>query len=594
MSNKVSLCMIVKNEEKYLPQCLNSVKDLVDEIIIVDTGSTDKTVEIAEGFGAKIYHFQWTNSFSQARNESLKYATKDWILIMDADDEFCSEDKENFKQLINSPLEDNSLYFFETLNYCGNTITSNNISVNLNPRLLKNNHGFCYEGKVHNQLVNSKFIINDVNYSIAIYHYGYLDENIKTKDKRNRNITLLDEQLKKNPDDNYANFNLGNEYFALGDMKKSLIYYYKSYDNFNPNTGFGFILLARIVIANYNLGDYDKALQISELGLGYYPQFTDLHFLNANVYQAINKPTLAIRSLEKCIELGDPPSSLKFLYGTGSFKALSELAKINMNLKDYETAYKYYVETIRSKRDYITPVYNIAHLLKEEKAPLGQFKKTIENFFSDYPRAYPIIADIFYTEGYYETALEYIIKCEEAGVNSEEIMILKARIFIRTGRFDECIIMNSIKEGSSHYFNFSMYKVISALLTNKQEYALSLVNSFEKSSLSNTNKKILQIYQQLITLFAKQTPEVLSEDEKETEYTPMISEICEIMLINQKFNEFEITLGLLNLISDKTVLLLLGKLYYKYGYVDMAKKELIRSIKQFEIFDAEGLDILKC
>jgi len=594
MKNKVSLCMIVKNEEKYLPQCLNSVKSLVDEIIVVDTGSTDKTVEIAEGFGAKVYHFQWTNSFSQARNESLKYATKDWILIMDADDEFCNEDKEKFKQLINSPLDDNSLYFFETLNYCGSAINSNNISVNLNPRLLKNNHGFYYEGKVHNQLVNSKFTINDVNYSIAIYHYGYLDENIKSKDKRNRNITLLEEQLGKNPHDKYANFNLGNEYFALGDMNKSLIYYYKSYDNFNPNNGFGFILLARIVLANYNIGEYDKALQISELGLGYYPQFTDLHFFNANIYKAINKPTLAIRSLKKCIEIGDPPSSLKFLYGTGSFKALYELAKIYLNLKDYETAYKYYVETIRSKRDYITPVYNIAHLLKEEKAPLSQFKKTIENFFSDYPRAYPIIADIFYTEGYYGTVLEYIIKCEEAGIYSDDIMILKARTFIRTGGFDECIAMNSLKEDNPYYFNFSMYKVLSALLTNNQEYAISLVKSLEKVSMSDNNKKELQIYTQLVNIFTNQSTAVLSEDEAEKDYTKTILEINEIMLINQKFNEFEQSLNLLNLISDKSVLLRLGKLYYKYGYVDMAKKEIIRSIKEFEIFDAKGLDILKC
>jgi len=592
MSNKVSLCMIVKNEAKYLPQCLNSVKNLVDEIIIVDTGSTDKTVEIAESFGAKVYHFEWTNSFSEARNESLKYATKDWILIMDADDEFCSEDKEKFKQLINSPLEENSLYFFETLNYGGSTINSNNISINLNPRLLKNNHGFYYERKVHNQLVNSKFTINDINYSIKIFHYGYLDDNIKSKDKRNRNTTLLEEQLRKNPDDEYANFNLGNEYFALGDMKKSLIYYYKSYEKFNPNNGFGFILLARIVIANYNIGEYDKAIQNSEFGLSYYPQFTDLHFLKANVYQALNRPTLAIKALEKCIEIGEPPSGLKFLYGTGSFKALYELANIYMELKDYDTAYNYYVEAIRAKRDYITPVYNIAHLLKEEKTPLEQFKKTIENFFSDYPRAYPIIADIFYNEGYYETALEYIMKCEEEGITSEDIMILKARTLTRTGRFDECIAMNSINDGSSYYFNFLMHKVISGLLNNKQEYALSIVNSFEKSSLPNNNKKMLEIYAQLVKLFAKQAPEVLSEDENEMEYTAMILEICEIILINKKFNEFEIALNLLNLITDKTVLLLLGKLYYKNGYVDMARKEIVRSIKEFEVFDIEGLKIL--
>lgn len=90
--------MIVKNEEKYLFQCLDSVKDIVDEIIIVDTGSTDKTVEIAKKFGAEIHYFMWNNSFSDARNESLKYATKDWIFIMDGDDEFSKDDKEKIQR----------------------------------------------------------------------------------------------------------------------------------------------------------------------------------------------------------------------------------------------------------------------------------------------------------------------------------------------------------------------------------------------------------------------------------------------------------------------------------------------------------------
>mgnify|MGYP001386520006 CR=1 FL=1 len=84
----ISLCMIVKNEEDVLIRCLESVKYIVDEIIIVDTGSTDSTVEIAKKYGARIFYYKWDDSFSSARNYSLEKATKEWILIMDADDEF--------------------------------------------------------------------------------------------------------------------------------------------------------------------------------------------------------------------------------------------------------------------------------------------------------------------------------------------------------------------------------------------------------------------------------------------------------------------------------------------------------------------------
>ena len=95
----VSLCMIVKNEEDVIARCLNSVKDIVDEIIIVDTGSTDNTKEIAKGFTNKIFDFNWINDFSAARNHSFSKATMDYILWLDADDVILEEDRTKFKQL---------------------------------------------------------------------------------------------------------------------------------------------------------------------------------------------------------------------------------------------------------------------------------------------------------------------------------------------------------------------------------------------------------------------------------------------------------------------------------------------------------------
>lgn len=190
MKNQVSLCMIVKDEEEYLPKCLKSIKDIVDEIIVVDTGSTDKTIEIAQNYGAKIYYFKWNNNFSEARNESLKYATKDWIFILDADDELSLEGREAFKVLLDMELDEKAIYHFETLSYYGSVIENGNIAVNLNPRLFKNYRGIHYEGEVHNQLIRVDGDYNAVCNDVKIYHYGYLDKRIISKDKRNRNIPI--------------------------------------------------------------------------------------------------------------------------------------------------------------------------------------------------------------------------------------------------------------------------------------------------------------------------------------------------------------------------------------------------------------------
>ena len=85
---KISTCLIVKNESENIGRCLDSIKNISDEIIVVDTGSTDDTVEIAKSFGARVYFYGWDNNFSNARNHALDKATGDWIIFLDADEYF--------------------------------------------------------------------------------------------------------------------------------------------------------------------------------------------------------------------------------------------------------------------------------------------------------------------------------------------------------------------------------------------------------------------------------------------------------------------------------------------------------------------------
>lgn len=592
MNNEISLCMIVKNEEKYLPQCLNSVKDIVDEIIIVDTGSNDKTVEIAKSFGAKIYYFKWNNDFSEARNISLRYATKDWILIMDGDDEFCSEDKVKFNEIL-SNLNENSVYYFETLNYCGNVINSSNVTINLNPRLFKNKHGFYYTGEVHNQLTNSKYAINNENYPIRIFHYGYLNSSIKDKDKRNRNITLLKDQIEKDPNNSYAYFNLGNEYCAQNKIEEGLKCYYRAYQDFNVYNGYSFILLARIVICNMDLRKYDEALKYVDIGLKYYKSATDLYYLQGEVYSLQHRYTLAIDAFKKCLEIGEAPADLKFMYGTGTFKPLYELGNIYMYLKDYHKAFDYYYKTIGQKNDSVECVYNIGHILKEEKKPINEIKTILENSFSEYPRAYQVIGDIFYHEGYYEMALEYVEKCEKLGVSNDDLKMFKVNCLLRTGEFNECVQINNITEENRFYFQFLKAKIIAYILIEQYDNAEEIIKYIRNNKSLNNNRMTIEVYEQFVNLIEGKKTKVLSEDKKEKGYTGPIFEIFEILLVNKEFDKLELSLQLLNLISDENVLNILGKLYYKHGYTEMGKNEIVRSIKLFNIYDNEGLDILK-
>ncbi|NUN69983.1 MAG: glycosyltransferase [Bacteroidetes bacterium] len=203
----VSLCMIVKNEERYLRGCLESARPFVDEIVIVDTGSTDTTVGIAQEFGAVIRTFPWNGNFSDARNESLRHATGDWILYLDADERLMNGDA--LRQLRPSA---------QTVAY-NVSISSKHIlpsgtvdQVNQYQRFFRRHPKIRFEGVVHEQVLPSLLRMNKriEDSPLFIEHLGYGESLEKIQQKCERNAALLRRQLELNPHDYYAHYQLGN------------------------------------------------------------------------------------------------------------------------------------------------------------------------------------------------------------------------------------------------------------------------------------------------------------------------------------------------------------------------------------------------
>jgi GT2 family glycosyltransferase/Tfp pilus assembly protein PilF len=195
--NSLSLCMIVKNEEKHLPQCLGSVRDLVDEILIVDTGSGDKTREISTAFGAKVYEFPWRGDFSAARNFSLGQARGKWILILDADERIGAKDLPDLRKLPGQKGNRRVAYSFVTRNYTTNPevqgwipnegIYEEEKGTGWFPsekvRLFPADSRIRFQGVVH-EGVRSSLVDHSVAIEescIPIHHYGKLDEQRERK-----------------------------------------------------------------------------------------------------------------------------------------------------------------------------------------------------------------------------------------------------------------------------------------------------------------------------------------------------------------------------------------------------------------------------
>jgi len=205
----ISLCMIVKNEEAFLEQCLKSIKDYVDEIIIVDTGSTDRTVEIAGKFTDKIYFHAWENSFSKARNQSIAYAGSDWIFIMDADEEMLPGSGDLLRQAAREAGKVDAILVNTVSTYSKGNKTARHNS----ERLFRNNGIIHYEGIVHNLVVGHVSVKSS---KIELMHYGYDLEEKKASEKFIRTTELLKKQIAEKPDNPMPHHYLGTSYLSRG------------------------------------------------------------------------------------------------------------------------------------------------------------------------------------------------------------------------------------------------------------------------------------------------------------------------------------------------------------------------------------------
>lgn len=178
----ISLCMIVKNEEDSLGRCLDSVYQLVDEINIIDTGSTDQTKKIADKYTKRIYDFEWVYDFAKARNYAFEKATKDYILWLDADDVFLKEDQDKFLELkknLDSSVDSVTMKYILATDEYGNVMSSLRRN-----RLVKRSNAFRWIGAVHEYL---EVWGNIINSEVAVTHKSIhhdSDRNLKIYEKK--------------------------------------------------------------------------------------------------------------------------------------------------------------------------------------------------------------------------------------------------------------------------------------------------------------------------------------------------------------------------------------------------------------------------
>jgi glycosyltransferase involved in cell wall biosynthesis len=330
----LSLCMIVKDEEEMLPRCLAAAKPAVDEIVVVDTGSSDRTVEIAESFGARVLHHEWTGSFSDARNVSLEAASGDWIIYLDADEVLVEEDVAGLRALRGRVWRE-AFALVET-NYTGDIEDGTAMTHNA-LRMFRNRPEYRFKGRLHEQMAYAlpAYLSERIEYTqLRIEHYGYLGVVRDSKDKSRRNLELLKQQVADGNESAFQSFNLGSEYLALAEIDTAIDHFEKSWRMLETDPGrtvFPYVptLANRFVTALREAGRLDDADRLAEDALELFEGFTDLVFQKAWIARSRGDDAGARALFQRCLEMGDAPSRYSSVVGCGTYLSLIALAQLS-------------------------------------------------------------------------------------------------------------------------------------------------------------------------------------------------------------------------------------------------------------------------
>ncbi|WP_270642033.1 glycosyltransferase [Paraclostridium sordellii] len=298
----LSIVMMVKNEERYLDKTLESLKPLMREIdselIILDTGSEDSTVEIAKKYTDKIFFANWNNDFGQMRNISISHASGEWILILDADEQLTNYDK--LKEFFNSNLCEK---------YNSATITLKNIfsedeerySVDPLLRLFKNYNGFRYEGAIHEQPIFKSPTYNDI---ARFNHYGYLFEDEEVRQlKESRNKAILLREIEKNPNNPYINYQLGKQYIISKNYEDALFYMEKGYKIYEKNKYIPLFVTLDLANLYVDLSEFDKCENLCIKYIKNDDRNIDIYYYLATSQKQLNKYKKSIENYKRYLYL---------------------------------------------------------------------------------------------------------------------------------------------------------------------------------------------------------------------------------------------------------------------------------------------------
>ncbi|WP_020476120.1 glycosyltransferase [Zavarzinella formosa] len=348
---RVSLSMIVRNEEHHLPECLASVRDLVDEIVVVDTGSTDGTREVAARFGARVYEFPWADSFAAARNESLRHCTGDWIFWTDADDRFSEENRDRLRRLFAGLPDEIAAYSIKV-----RSVVEEGRSVRMldQVRIFPRHPDITWRYRIHEQILPA---VSDLGGAtrwtdIVVDHVGYADSS-RRSGKLDRNLRLLLLEEAEQPREPFTLFNLGRTYLDLNRSAEALDIFRRSLDNASPSLSIVRKLYPLIAQAHARLGQHAEAMAACREGQYKFPDDAELLFQEASLHADVRDPAAAEACLVQLLRTRQGEYFDMVDAGVRGYKARHQLANAMFDQNRPAEAEAQWLAAVGEREDFL-------------------------------------------------------------------------------------------------------------------------------------------------------------------------------------------------------------------------------------------------
>lgn len=351
---KISACMIAKNEEDVIARCIESYLAIVDEVIVVDTGSTDKTADVAKSLGAKIFHYSWNDDFAAAKNFAISKTKGDWIIFLDADEYFAPHAAQNVRS------------FLRNLDKSINSVACRMINIDnqsgkvldelTHVRIFKNDKKIIYVNPIHEMLQHSgkgkkmHALFADPK-EILIYHTGYSYNN--RQEKAQRNLALLLKELPQAPNKPAYYQYISDCYFGLEDWENVIKYTYLFMDsgakligyNVRPHQNLIDAMLRLKYSTEEIIGEIDKAIE----RYSFHPLF---HFYKANLFYDLKKYDAAFAEYQETLKLHEAYNDMEInSLPVNLWLVFNSMGAICEHRNEYSMAVEYYLKSLKLDKD---------------------------------------------------------------------------------------------------------------------------------------------------------------------------------------------------------------------------------------------------